>query len=263
MQIDSILDLRNLNLINSDNNHYNNLSKIKILFRNKEFKLNEIFKINIKNNSNDRNEINIIGTNKFFHNLGYRWRDSLIKTDGSVGSYLGYEMESGTVKIKGSSENFTGANMKGGKIIISGDTGDFLGSSNSGKKYGMNGGIIYVKGNAKNYMGFLMRRGLIYLGGSAGDFCCSKMIAGTVIVSKKVGKSFAVSMRRGSIVLLSKKKLSSEFLFCGEANSSFISLLSNSLNLNLKLKISGKRKFIRFTGDRSLNGLGEIIMEKS
>ncbi len=54
-----------------------------------------------------------------------------------------------------------------------------------------NGGIIHVKGNARNYMGFLMRRGLIYIGGSAGDFCCSKMIAGTVIVSKKVGRSFA------------------------------------------------------------------------
>ena len=133
--------------------------------------------------------------------------------------------------------------------------------SDSGKKFGMNGGKIYIKGNAGNFMGFLMRRGLIYIGGSAGDYCCSRMIAGTVIVSKKVGKNFATSMKRGSVILLAKNKLNDEFLFSGQANLSFISLLNNSLNLNFKLKIIKRKRFIRYIGDRSLNGLGEILME--
>ena len=89
------------------------------------------------------------------------------------------------------------------------------------------------------------------------------MIAGTVIIFKNIAENFAVSMKRGSIILMKEKtKLDGRFQLSGKISTSFYKFLS--VYLNEKFSINFKiNNFFRFYGDRSANGLGEVIKNSS
>ena len=87
--------------------------------------------------------------------------------------------------------------------VVKGNAANFVGSSYLGIKQGMNGGEIIIDGHAEDYLGCFMRRGLIIVKGKVGNFCCFKMIAGNVILFKSYKSFLGLSMKRGTIFLMS------------------------------------------------------------
>ena len=133
IKIRNNLNLKNLNLINK-NLALREINNIKILYKNKEKKLKDLFTVTQQNIKSDINEVLLLESNIFFEFLGYEWSNDLLQVDSNVGSYLGARMKSGKIIVNGSCQNYMGAEMSGGSIIIKKNAGKFAGSSISGKQ---------------------------------------------------------------------------------------------------------------------------------
>ena len=262
IKVDGYLNLKNLSSLNAMKPSLSDIANVKLLYKNTSTRLEKLFSIKLEGNSKEKNEIFIYGSNKFFNYLGYEWKKDDLFVDSKVGSFLGARMKSGRISIEGSCQNFLGAEMSGGTLIVNNDAGDFVGSAMPGNKFGMLGGEILVSGNSGNYLGFLMRRGLVIIKGNVDDFCCSNMIAGTVIVSKKIGKNFGVSMKRGSLIFLKDPgKRNLNFTGSGLMTENFLKILNNYIKVKFDISLINKNfRFSRFIGDRNNSGLGEIII---
>ncbi|MAI28903.1 MAG: formylmethanofuran dehydrogenase subunit C [Rickettsiales bacterium] len=257
-------DLRNLSIINNIEINQKNISQIKIFVNRKESIVGNFFSIEISKIKTETNEIEIHGCNKFCHHLGYRWKKDKLFVNSDVGSNIGYEMISGEIKINGSVDHFLGAQMSGGTIYVMGHAGNFVGSAYLGVKQGMRGGEIIVQGNAGDYLGCFMRRGLIIVKENVGKFCCFKMIAGNVILFKSYKPFLGLSMKRGTIFLMDNniKNIGAKISKPVDYFESiffryFKQYLKNKYSINL-----GNDKFQRFCLDRSINGIGEILVKQ-
>ena len=244
-------DLRNLSIINTLEINQKNISQIKIYVNRKESIVGKLFSIKISKIKSETNEVEIHGCNKFCHYLGYEWKKNKLFINSDVGSNVGYKMISGEIKINGSVDNFLGAEMSGGEIYVKGNAGNFVGSSYLGVKQGMRGGEIIIDGHAGDYLGCFLRRGLIIVKGNVGKFCCFKMIAGNVILFKSYKASLGLSMKRGTIFLMSHNiknigaRSSKSFDFVESIFFKyFIRYLKSKFSINL-----GNNKYKRFYGD--------------
>ena len=258
-------DLRNLSIINNIEINKKNISKIKIFVNRKESIVGNFFSIKIFKIKSKTNEIEVYGCNKFCNYLGYRWKKDKLFINSDLGFNIGYKMISGEIKINGSVDNFLGAEMSGGEIYVKGNAGNFVGSSYLGVKQGMNGGEIIIDGHAEDYLGCFMRRGLIIVKGKVGNFCCFKMIAGNVILFKSYKSFLGLSMKRGTIFLMSHdiKNIgaisSKPFDFVESIFFKYFKkYLKNKFSINL-----GNTRYKRFFADRSVNGIGEILIRKN
>ena len=200
----------------------------------------------------------------FVNYLGYGWKKDKLFVNSDLGFNIGYKMISGEIKINGSVDNFLGAEMSGGEIYVKGNAGNFVGSSYLGVKQGMKGGEIIIDGHAEDYLGCFMRRGLIIVKGKVGKFCCFKMIAGNVILFKSYKSFLGLSMKRGTIFLMSndikniKAKVSKPFDF---VEPIFFKYFKNYLKSKFSINL-GNNKYKRFYVDRSVNGIGEILVRQ-
>ena len=258
-------DLRNLSIINTIEINQKNISQIKIFVNRKESTVGNFFSIKISKIKSKTNEIEIHGCNKFFNYLGYRWKKDKLFINSDLGFNIGYKMISGEIKINGSVDNFLGAEMSGGEIYVKGNAGNFVGSSYLGVKQGMKGGEIIIDGHAEDYLGCFMRRGLIIVKGKVGKFCCFKMIAGNVILFKSYKSFLGLSMKRGTIFLMNKDiknigaRSSKSFDF---VEPIFFKYLKNYLKSKFSISL-GNSKYKRFYVDRSINGIGEILVRQT
>ena len=258
-------DLRNLSIINTIKISQRKISQIKIFVNRKESTVGNFFSIEISKIKSENNEIEIYGCNKFCHYLGYKWKKDKLFINSNIGLNIGYKMISGEIKINGSVDHFLGAEMSGGEIYVKGNAGNFVGSSYLGVKQGMSGGEIIIDGHAEDYLGCFMRRGLIIVKGKVGNFCCFKMIAGNVILFKSYKSFLGLSMKRGTIFLMSHdiKNIgaisSKPFDFVESIFFKYFKkYLKNKFSINL-----GNTKYKRFFVDRSVNGVGEILVRKN
>ena len=254
-----------MNLKNLSNHRFkrNLIYKTKILYNNQEFAIDKIFEIKIEKNEEIQNELVILDLNKNCDYLGWKWRDGVLRVKSNVGSFLGSEMVAGKILVDGSAEHFVGSQMCGGKIIIKSNVLDFAGSSLPGYKKGMSGGLIIINGNARDYLGFNIRRGILFVKGNVGNHSCNSMVAGTVILKKKVGNNLGFGMKRGTIFLNKKIFSLKNFTRIGEIKNSFFDLLNVYLTRKFGLKIFKKgESLIKYHGDESLDGKGEIIVKK-
>ena len=259
IKISNSLDLKNLNLINK-NLSLREINNIKILYNNKEKKLEDLFTITEQTIKSDVNEVLLLESNFFYDFLGFEWSNDLLLINSNVGSYLGAKMKSGKITVKGSCQNYMGAEMSGGAIVVKKNAGNFVGSSISGKRIGMTGGSILILGNVDKYLCYQMRRGFIFVGGEAGDNCCNNLVAGTIIIKKGVGKNFCIGMKRGTVILLSNVTMQSNFIESGNCSLAFINLLNQFVSNEFKMKIFGeKSKVSRFIGDKNIRGQGELL----
>ena len=110
-----------------------------------------------------------------------------------------------------------------------------------------------------------MRRGLIIVKGKVGKFCCFKMIAGNVILFKSYKSFLGLSMKRGTIFLMNKDiknigaRSSKSFDFVEPIFFKYFkNYLKNKFSINL-----GNSKYKRFYVDRSINGIGEILVRQT
>ena len=261
--IEGSLNLKNLSQVNNPDFNVDNLKKIKVLYKNKQRNLSEIFKIKITKNKQNFNEIFLQKTNSYFEYIGYKWSKDTLYVKSDIGSYLAIKMSSGKIIVSGSVENYAGAEMKGGFLLIKKNAGKFIASSLPGKKMGMSGGEIFILGNVTDYLCYEMRRGLVFVGGKSRDFSCNNLISGTVIIGKISGKNFANFIKRGTIIILSKIKLESHFFETANSSNSFLKLLENYIQTVLKKRIfKSKYIFLRSLGDTRVEGKGEIFSLK-
>ena len=205
----------------------------------------------------------INGSNEYFDYLGYSWENILI-TDSNVGCFVGAKMKSGELVLGGSAGDFLGAEMEGGLIEGKKNAGDYLASSLYGSRAGMKGGTIIIRGNVGKFSCFFMKRGFGNYKGNVDENCCFQMIAGTLIIFKNVKKNLGISMKRGTIILMNNSiKLEKKFVKSGSMNFNFLNLLSNYLRKKSFFNDFKKYKFVRYFGDKNVNGLGEIFLREN
>ncbi len=261
--IDAELNLMNLSLINSIEKTEKKIKNISLIYKNKKCKVNDIFKIILKKNNFDYDEISISGSNKFFNYLGYGWEKNHLSIDSDVGSFAAIKMKSGKLTINGSAEDFLGSSMSGGYVYVKNNVQDFLGSATEGNRLGMTGGTILVTGSVGSFAAAHMRRGLIIIKGNVGKYCAFQMISGTVMIFKSFAESIGISMKRGTIILMSNGKFGKRFQKSGEINFIFLDLFAKYLKSSFSVTLPDKKKFIRYNGDKNIGGLGEIFLKKN
>ena len=256
------LDLRNLSLVNDIQLNFKNIHKIKVLYNNKIVEIGEIFSIKISSTKLNFNKFEIYGCNKFCHFLGFNWKKDFLFVDSDLGNNIGYGMKSGEIHINGSVNDFLGSEMNGGLLHVKGDAKNFVGAGFLGNRIGMCGGEIIIEGNAGDYLGFFMRRGLIIIKRNVGKFCGFKMIAGTLILFQGYESFLGLSMKRGSIILLKNNSLNYKLQNKKSPirlESSFLCYLKKYLMKKFSINLAGT-KFHKYYCDRSINGIGEIIV---
>ncbi len=155
--------------------------------------------------------------------------------------------------------DYIGYGMTEGQITVEGDAGDYLGAN-------MQGGILICQGNVKARTADKMRRGIMLIDGNVGAYCCSRMIAGTVAIGGNVGSYLGYGLKRGTILLNKKPKLSATWLDCGMHNLPFLSILFNAFKpIASKFSSpsnteSNNTRVQRWMGDASQAGKGEILI---
>ncbi len=262
IKFNGTLNLKNLSELNYTKININSINKINLLYKNKKISLKEIFDLKITQNSSPENIFEIYGCNSFCNYLGFNLKKDIFNVHSDLGSYTGLKMAGGTININGSVKDFLGAEMTGGFINVNKNARDHVGSSLYGKKLGMNGGEILINGDSRNYTASNMRRGIIIIKGSCGNFTSFKMISGNVLIYKTVGENFGISMKRGSIFLMTPlKKIKTNFTYSGQVQSNFFCFLGNYLQKKFSINFKSFT-FIRYFGDRSVNGIGEILFKK-
>ena len=262
-KITTNLNLSNISHVNKIEINKKNIEDIELLYQNQKVKLKEIFNVRISKNSKDQNEILINGSNEYFDYLGYSWEKNILITDSNVGCFVGAKMKSGELVLGGSAGDFLGAEMEGGLIEGKKNAGDYLASSLYGSRAGMKGGTIIIRGNVGKFSCFFMKRGLVIIKGNVDENCCFQMIAGTLIIFKNVKKNLGISMKRGTIILMNNSiKLEKKFVKSGSMNFNFLNLLSNYIRKKSFFNDFKKYKFVRYFGDKNVNGLGEIFLRE-
>ncbi len=206
----------------------------------------------------------ILGSSDQLDRIGAGMTRGRVIIQGDAGSQLGLGMTGGSVEVTGNAGTFAASGMRGGEIRIAGNAGDFLAGAIPGNHQGMQGGMVLVSGNAGDRAGDRMRRGTLLIGGDTGDYCASRMVAGTIGVWGRVGRSTGIAMRRGTVLLQqSPPALPPTFNDCGEFTFSFLTLLARAWKgLPGKfgtLPDSGLR-VRRIMGDLANDGRGEILI---
>ncbi len=107
-----------------------------------------------------------------------------------------------------------------------------------------------------------MRRGLMLIEGGAGDYCASRMLAGTMLVLKKVGLHPGYQMRRGTLFLGYGAPLLPTFNANGVHDLLAVRLLlSNIAEYGSAFRRYAKHThFARWLGDLGCEGKGEILI---
>jgi len=180
--------------------------------------------------------------------------------EGDSGAYLGASMKGGKIEVKGSSGVLAGASMSGGTIVIDGDAGERAAGIAVGETLGMRGGQLTIKGNAGPLLGEHMRRGFVIVGGNAGDYAGGRMVAGTILFKRGVGRYAGFGLRRGSLIFVeAPKELLPTFCDCGVMEFDYLRLLDRWLRSTGEHVGLGDRAR-RFMGDMAALGKGEMLV---
>ena len=236
---------------------------ISLNYGNESIKVSELFKISGTNTD----IIRFKNSATRLTHIGASMSHGEILVEGDAGDFLGSAMSGGKIQVQGNTTCWTGASMTNGKIEVYGNTGDYMGASLQGKLAGMSGGTIIVHGNTGDRAAERMRRGTIVVFGQAGEFTACKMLAGTIIILGKTGAYIGMGMRRGTIVLARKpRRLMPTFRNCGYLKIEFLRLLFKQLASSCATfeVFSGfGPEAVRYAGDTSCDGLGEILVLKN
>ncbi len=200
---------------------------------------------------------NIIG-------IGANMDGGSILVRGDTGSGVGSQMKSGRIEVLGDCRDYLAMGMRGGTVIVHGSAGDYVAGPAIGQRRGMHGGDCVVLGNVGDRAAERMRRGTLYVGGNAGEYGATQMIAGTFIIMGEIGEKWAGGMRRGSIILSQRtsQAFAAELTPAREFELSFLPLIWRHLEGLLgdsRIKISNSRWALRQLGDRTNQGMGEVL----
>jgi formylmethanofuran dehydrogenase subunit C len=208
----------------------------------------------------DASDVRFAGTDARCDKIGAGMTKGAIVVDGDAGAYLGAGMKKGKIEVKGNAGVLAGASMAGGSIAIAGDAGERAGGIHVGETLGMRGGVLTIGGNAGSLLGERMRRGLVIVRGDAGDYAGGRMVAGTILIKRRVGANAGFGLRRGSLIFVEPPKdILPTFGDCGVLEFDYLKLLEHWLRANDKpIKLGARAR--RLMGDMSVLGKGEMLI---
>jgi|GEM_PF-3340099 len=200
--------------------------------------------------------------------LGFGLTGGRLIVEGDTGARTAAELKGGTVEIRGKCGSWAGAAMAGGRLMIHGDTGDWLGANWPGESRGMTGGEIYVVGRAGDHVGVRMRRGLLAVARQSGEGIGRAMIAGSIFMGGGCSGLVGLGMKRGTIVLGGDSRGSSSISATGFPRADAFRPLTLEIQLRHAAAAGWKpaermarcEVAARYLGDRSNQGLGEILV---
>ena len=163
--------------------------------------------------------------------------------DVSKVKWIGREMSRGHIKIEGNAGMHLGAYMKGGTIEVTGNGSDWTGAE-------MTDGLIRIRGNAGGQIG------AAYRGSLAG------MKGGTIFLCSGAEIRTGAWMFRGTIVSLTPIQLLPTFAYSCAYNPTFLRIYAKFLQkLGVTIPVdSTEGSYLRYTGDSSVPGKGEIFV---
>jgi formylmethanofuran dehydrogenase subunit C len=191
-------------------------------------------------------------------------QSSKVKIVGNVelARGVGAGMAAGSMEIQGDAGDDVGVGMSGGSIHVRGNAGDRIGAALPGASRGMTGGEIIVEGSVGTNAGARMRRGLLYVGGDADDRVARAIIAGTVIVTGRVGIEPAFASKRGTLVVAGGIQVPATYRYACDYEPPYVRLALTYLARRYGLSISRSLiagPYRRYCGDASTVGKGEIL----
>jgi len=144
---------------------------------------------------------------------------------------------------------------------------DFLVLSNAGKQHAMCEGSMVVHDSTCVRIGERTRRDMITIFAYKDKFRATQMLAATIINSLKTVAYIYFDMKYGTMILVKKlRHLLATFRHCGLLKIEFLRLLFKQLALSCK-PLEFFRGFgpeaIRYAGDTSCSGMGEILILKN
>jgi formylmethanofuran dehydrogenase subunit C len=203
--------------------------------------------------------------------VGGQLKSGEIEVEGSIGHQAGYRMSGGKLIIRGQAGHYTCSGMLGGEAVICGDVGEYLGGASDGSTLGMRGGTVVVQGDADRWAAARMRRGTIVIHGRTAAGLAMRMVAGSVVCCGPVDGHPGCGMRRGTLLMLGTNQAPTDVVGFSRtelAELSFLALMIGDLRRWLPVQIQQQmpespshlpRRAMRCVGDRTIQGLGELI----
>lgn len=209
-------------------------------------------------------ELEILDSCDRLDRIGEGMSRGRIRVRGDAGAYVGSRMRGGRIRVEGSVGVHAATAMREGLLHVTGSAGDHLAASLPGEESGVRGGTVVVEGDAGDRVGDRMRRGMVLVAGDAGDFCASRIIAGTIAVLGRIGRSPCAEMRRGTLLLANApREILPTFNDCGLQDHAFLTLLVRSwrgLPGAFATLSDARVRARRFVGDLAAGGRGEILV---
>ncbi|PRD41481.1 formylmethanofuran dehydrogenase subunit C [Phyllobacterium phragmitis] len=233
------------------------IAKLRIGTSRRPALVGDIFKIRGEN----RSHIIFDGGSRRFDRVGAGMSGGMLFVAGDAGAQAGRRMSGGMLVIEDNCGPHAGSGMAGGRLEILGNSGDYLAGPLAGEMLGMEGGVLIVRGKAGHYAGDRMRRGVLAILKGCGDYAGSRMIAGSIVVTGRVGAMPGYLMKRGSLLFDRRPEtISPTFIDCGRTDIAFSGLFDRYL---IDDKILDKpllgRKPGKYGGDNAVLGKGEIL----
>jgi formylmethanofuran dehydrogenase subunit C len=236
------------------------IGRMKLICARRRIAVGDLFKIE----GEDVENLRIHRAGPAVHGIGRRMGGGSIGVSGTVGEDLGREMCGGSIRLKGDAGGWVGGAMRGGRIEVSGNVGDFLAAGPPGESAGMRGGSIRVGGRAGDRAGDRVRRGFVLIEGDCGDYCASRMLAGTLVVLGRAGRSPGLGMRRGTLLLGSMPaSIPATFNDGGPYEAVFLELLYRygaQLSRRFRAAVRHRPGVHRWVGDLGSLGKGELLV---
>ena len=209
----------------------------------------------------DADRLLIRNADQRLSHVGAALRDGEIVVEGDCGDYAAHAMSGGVLRVTGNVGDCAAARMTGGRAVIDGNAGDALAAAPVGAVCGINNGAVVVGGSVGDRACERMRRGTVVILGDCGDYCAARMIAGTVFILGKPGRRLGYEMRRGTLVIKDRAFMNNPFFVRSGAQISFMPLLARYVrSLDKSTQAVPESCSARYTGDVSVDGLGEIIV---
>ena len=197
-----------------------------------------------------------------FDRIGWQLAGGRIVVAGPAGDYVGACMSAGDVQVQGHAGLLAACEMAGGTLTVDGDVGDHAASSLPGSMDGMRGGTLVVRGRAGDRFADRMRRGSALVFGDVGDFLASRLVAGTIAIGGQAGAHVGYGMRRGSVVFAgSGPPVAPTFVpALADAAVAWQLLARDLARHGGPCAGLPARRFMRYLGDLSMDGRGELIL---
>jgi formylmethanofuran dehydrogenase subunit C len=104
-----------------------------------------------------------------------------------------------------------------------------------------------------------MRRGNIVIGGNIGSNSCYELISGSITILGKIGKSFCVNAKRGTI-FAKDSSIAKNYIKASNTDLTFYNFYRININKLINKRIINSKKPLRYFGTKKERKLVELFV---